>query len=404
MTTAVVAPSRFFGLSEGLPRTYWYLWAGMLVNRLGSFVMPMLMVFLTTQKGLSIVEAGLIASLYGFGALGGNTAGGVLSDRIGRRTTLITSCVTSASAMIALSVSDTPSAIGFSVFALGVTTAMYQPSTQAMIADLVEPKYRIKAFSYSYWAVNLGFSLAAVVGGFMAATNFALLFVLDAATTLLFAVIIWRAVPETKPAAGAEQATGSLLTPYVDPNFWPFLLFSFAGAFVFMQHLTMLPVDMTQKHLTTRDFGVAIAMNGLVIVLLQATASRFVVRGSRPAWFAVASLILGIGFWLTAFAETLGAYAATVAVWTVAEVIIAPLNASYVSDFAPTHMRGRYQGAHSLVWSLSMVAAPLLSPMVVNRTSMSAFWFFCFVISVVGGVGLYVFTGRADRTLLPRSP
>ena len=396
MTTVAVAPSRFAGLSEGLPRTYWFLWAGMLVNRLGNFVMPMLMIYLTTQKGLTIVEAGAICSLYGVGALGGNTAGGVLCDRIGRRTTLMTSCFTSAASMAAVALSATSFQLGLSVFGLGITTAMYQPSTQAMIADLVEPKYRLKAFSYSYWAVNLGFSLAALVGGFMAAKNFALLFVLDAVTTVAFGVIIWLSVPETRPAPTQPHSTGSLLTPYLDSNFWPFLACSFFGAFVLMQHLTMLPVDMTLKHLTTRDFGVAISVNGLFIVFLQTTVARFV-RGSRPACFGLASLILGIGFGLTAFATTLGAYAATVAVWTLAEVILAPLNSSYVSDFAPTHMRGRYQGAFSLTWSLAMVAAPLLSPALVALTSPAAFWGLCFVIAVLSGVGLFVSTSRAER-------
>src|SRR5688572_1533516 len=36
----------FFGSVGGLPRAYWFLWSGTLINRIGSFVMPMLAVYL----------------------------------------------------------------------------------------------------------------------------------------------------------------------------------------------------------------------------------------------------------------------------------------------------------------------------------------------------------------------
>lgn len=399
MTSAIVAPSRFAGLVEGLPKTYWYLWLGMLINRLGNFVLPMLMVFLTTEKHLSLVEAGAIVSLYGAGALAGTTTGGVLADRIGRRATLLISLISSALFMLLISVAATPNQLMISMALLGLATAMYQPSTQAMIGDMVLAAHRVKAFSYAYWASNLGFSLAALIGGFMAAKNFSLLFIIDAATTLAFAIIVWRAIPETR-LSHAANLPGSVLTPFFDSKFVPFLVLSFAGAFILLQHLTMLPVDMSRKGLLPSDYGMAIAVNGLVIVLLQPLVAKWVVKRDRPAMLAVGSAVLGIGFGLTAFASTLGAFALTVLVWTLAEVVLAPLNSSMVSDFSPPHLRGRYQGAFSLTWSLAMMVAPTLSPMLVSLSSMSGFWLTCFALGVASALGHVIFTGRAERARL----
>ncbi len=42
----------------GLPRAYWALWVGLLVNRVGSFVVPFLSLYLTQERGLSVTEAG----------------------------------------------------------------------------------------------------------------------------------------------------------------------------------------------------------------------------------------------------------------------------------------------------------------------------------------------------------
>jgi hypothetical protein len=50
-----MAPSRLslrqrFGRSE-MPVSFWYLWLGTLVNRLGGFAVPFLMLYLTTRLG-----------------------------------------------------------------------------------------------------------------------------------------------------------------------------------------------------------------------------------------------------------------------------------------------------------------------------------------------------------------
>ena len=51
--------------AAGLPRPFWVLWTGMLVNRAGSFVVPFLAIYLTQARGFSAAQAGIVAALYG---------------------------------------------------------------------------------------------------------------------------------------------------------------------------------------------------------------------------------------------------------------------------------------------------------------------------------------------------
>jgi hypothetical protein len=44
----------------GLPAAYWYLWTGILVNRVGGFAILFLSLYLTTARHLSPTEAGLV--------------------------------------------------------------------------------------------------------------------------------------------------------------------------------------------------------------------------------------------------------------------------------------------------------------------------------------------------------
>ena len=69
----------------GLSRTYWMLWSGMLLNRLGGTIFLLLGLYLTRERGLTPELAGLIISLYAAGGLLAGPIGGTSADRFGRR-------------------------------------------------------------------------------------------------------------------------------------------------------------------------------------------------------------------------------------------------------------------------------------------------------------------------------
>jgi len=73
---------------RGVPRPIWILAAVTLVNRAGTMVMPFLVLYFTTQKGLSKREAGGLLAVYGIGAMFGAYLGGWLTDRIAPRSGL----------------------------------------------------------------------------------------------------------------------------------------------------------------------------------------------------------------------------------------------------------------------------------------------------------------------------
>src|SRR4026207_1162183 len=76
---------------RGLPRPFWVLFAGTLVNRVAGFVIVFLAIYLTEVQGLTAVQAGAVISAYGVGAMGGGAFGGAVSDRVGRRPVLVLS-------------------------------------------------------------------------------------------------------------------------------------------------------------------------------------------------------------------------------------------------------------------------------------------------------------------------
>jgi MFS family permease len=369
----------------GLPRTFWYLWCGTLVNRLGGFVLIFLTVYLTKERGFSDIQAGLVVGLWSAGGGVGTMVGGVLADRWGRRPTLLLAHVGGASMMLLLGFSRPFAMIAGVAFALGTFAEAARPAFAAMMVDVVPDRDRVRAFSLNYWAINLGFAFSAIVGGFAAHLDYLLLFVVDASATLLTAAIVLTKVRETRPTGGhlAVSGGGGLRVVLRDRVFLLFTFVNLLAAMVFLQHISMLPIAMTDDGLSSSTFGWVIALNGVLIVLGQLFIPKLIGGHGRTRVLAVGAIVQGVGFGLTAFAGSAWLYAMTVLVWTLGEMVYSPSNAATIADLAPASVRGRYQGVFALSWSIAGFTAPVLGGFVRDQLGNTALWVGCALIGVL---------------------
>ncbi|MEU4618654.1 MFS transporter [Actinoplanes sp. NPDC023801] len=386
----------------GLPRQFWFLWAGTLINRVGSFAVLFLSIYLTAERGFSQSQAGLILGIYGVGGAIGTLGGGVLADRWGRRPTMLVAQFGSAALMLALGLVTTYPQIAVATFLLGLFAEAVRPAFSAMMIDIVPERDRVRAFSLNYWAINLGFALAAVIAGFAAKVDYLLLFAGDAATTLITATITAIFLTETRPArtAGRKAGHGGLGAALRDGNFVVYLLLTFIVVLVVLQHLSTLPISMLADGHTAATYGMVIAVNGVLIVFGQLFVPKLIEGRDSAKVLAVAALLMGSGFGLVALAETPVVYALTVIIWTLGEMLQSPSNAATVAALAPPSLRGRYQGLNSLSWSAGTALAPILGGLVLQRAGGAVLWGGCFVLCVVAAVGhLLAGPARARRAM-----
>ncbi|HEX2291867.1 MAG TPA: MFS transporter, partial [Gaiellaceae bacterium] len=125
--------------------------------------------------------------------------------------------------------------------------------------------------------------------------------------------------------------------------------------------------------------------NGLAIVLLELPFTSITQRYRAVPVLMTGSLLVGLGFALNAWAESLAALAFTVVVWTIGEIVYAPMAATYVADIAPAHLRGRYQGAWGLTWGLAFMLGPGIGAALFAWNG-DAFWLFCGLLGVLSAV------------------
>jgi MFS family permease len=232
-----------------LPRPFWLLFAGTFVNRVGGFVLIFLAIYLTEARRLTPAQAGAVIAAYRIGAIGAGPIGGALADRIGRRPTLVASLIGGGVSMFVLGLMTRTTTITAVAIATGLLYEMYRPVVSATVADIVSAEARPRAYGLSV----------------LAAHSYRVLFAVDAITTAMFGVVLWAALPETRPAAPVDDSadSGAVHAILHDRLFLTVCLLTLGFCLVFFQAFVVLPIDMRAHGISTSEFGGLTAINGI---------------------------------------------------------------------------------------------------------------------------------------------
>jgi len=367
------------------PRTFWMLVIGTFINRTGLVVLPFLALFLTLERGLTIPQATAAVSIYGAGAFTGGFIGGWLSDHVGRRAVLLLSLGGGALFVGALPFAPSFVTILAATFVFGLLGEMYRPAVTAAVADLVPGERQPEAYAIVYWAINLGAGVGPAIGGIIASYSYLGLFVLDGATMLAYALVVWVAIPETRPveAEGTVRQPVRLSVALGDRALVAMALATLFVGLGFIQLFSALPLTMKADGLSELDYGLLVSINGGLIVLIGLPVAAW--AGNRMlSWTLPASVaLIAVGLAMHGPAHTFWIYAIGALVWTLGEMAFLPVVPTIVSRLAPVHLRGSYQGVYHAGWGLAKMIGPFLGGLVLAGYGAMALW-----LGAAGLVGL----------------
>lgn len=381
----------------GLGAPFWVLQAGLFLNRSGQFVQPLLTFWLTTTFGLSVTAAGAVVATYGLGAALGATLGGVLADRYGRRVTLLASAAGAAVAAVALAQVHTVPGVVVGAFALAFANDLHRPAVHAMIADLVPPHDRVRAFSLTYVTINLGFAVAPALAGLIAGRSYPAAFVAAAATQAAWAAFVVLRIRETRPAPMPGEQ-GRLADVLADRVFVRWLFVVWFASLVPHQGSVALSAWMKHQGLSAATFGAVVGLNGLLIVLVQPWLTAILSPRDPPRALAFGAVLQGVGFAGHGLATGVPGHIAALVVWTVGEMVMSPFHSAIVARMAPTSLRARYQGLMTVAFSTAGLFGPLVGGAAIDRFG-AGLWAACAVVGVVAAAG-YLATAAAVRARL----
>jgi MFS family permease len=384
-----------------MPRAAWVLFAGTFVLRLGSFVFPFLALYLT-ERGLSVTSAGLALTGYGIGGMIAQMAGGLLTDRIGRRNAIAISMITSALlVLLLLQARSLPVVMGIVVL-YSFFAELHRPASNALIPDLVPTEHRVAAYAFNRLMLNIAFAIGLALGGLVAEHSFVLLFVLDAASSAGFGVISLLALPHgTRTRRADEREIGSARRAILaDRGFLLVLGANLAGAIVYAQVYSTFPIYLRNDlGLGEAVYGFLQAENGLLVGIFELAVTAVAMRYPRTRMIALGILLMGLGFGGFAL-RTIPGLVLAVGVWSLGEMFGSASIAAYSADRAPSHLRGRYQAAVGVTYGLAYTVGPIAGA-ALYEVSPSGVWIACLAAGLIGAALAIAAEGHTEPARLP---
>ncbi len=377
-----------------LPRDLWIVCAGILVNRLGQMALPFLMLYLTKSRGMLASEASNVFVAYGLTAIVIAPIAGRLADRFGPTRIMCLSQFATALALASVPFLHSWPALIAGAAVWAACGEMFRPASMTAIGALAPPELHRPAFALARLAINLGVSVGALAGGWLSEVRFDLLFFVNASTCVAAAVVFVPIARRHTAAARRAKADGVSDAPLARGQHADYVrrlamvcASSLCIALIFFQFDSTMPLFLTgDLGLPNSRFGQLIAVNTLLIVLVEVPLNAKVAHWPLSRTLPLSSLLVAAGFGSFAFAHGfLGAALGTV-VWSFGEMLCFPAQNAFITALAPPGRTGRAMGWYLLTWNGAFSFGPALGTRVYENFGPGVLWGACFALGVVGSL------------------
>lgn len=389
-------------LAPRLTPEAWRLQAGGLLNSVGTgLVYPFLLIYLHNVRDIPLGLAGIAIGLTAAVTVVATPVVGAAIDRYGAKTVLVLALLLMA--------------VGWGLFPLvreawhafvlatvaGAGTAAFWPAQSTLLIGVVEPGSRDGAFAVQRITQNLGMALGAVVGGFIAssadATTYDILFLLDAATFVAYAVVLAGVRTSARPLESEGEAPARYRDVLRNRVFVAVIAINVViVAAAYAQFDATLPVfAKNEVGVSEKGIGALFFLNMIVVALAQLPITRALAGRSRvraiaaSAWLASASflLVVATALWLDG-GRALALLLVMTVGFTIAETLHGATQSALVADLAPERLRGRYLSLLTNTYALGFSIGPALGA-VVLAVSPTAVWIGACVALALAALALH---------------
>ena len=339
----------------GWPRPVRALVLARAVNQLGAFAMSFLAVVLVHVYGASLITAGWVVALFGLATVPSRLAGGRMADRFGRRPTIVLGLLGCSVALLVIAVSPGIAGAAAGAALLRLAFEIYEPPSQALLAEMVAPEQRPQAFGLLGAALAAAGAGAGILAVLLGGVSLRLLFVADSVTCLAAAALILMWVHEP-PTARPPTSHGN---PWRDGRLLVMLGVGTGFAFAGNLSLTALPLTVAARGLDPAETGWLLAVAAVVTIAGQ----RFL-RGAaaRPFFLMAAGLaVVAAGFAVVAFADVIPLLCLGAATMALGQVFLLGPPYAVVAGLADDGSRAGYLAAYGTCWGIAQTLGPLAS-------------------------------------------
>ncbi|SKB37199.1 MDR family MFS transporter [Daejeonella lutea] len=380
---------------SGLSKENWYLSIVMFINRSGTMVVPFMTIYCTQKLNFSIVQAGMIMSLFGLGSIVGAFFGGKISDKFGFYYIQLGALLSGGVLFISLAFLETFLTLAVGTFLLSVCNEAFRPANSSAIAHYSSEKVRTRAYSLHRLAINLGWSFGGALGGFIASIDYHLLFYVDGCTNILAGLLLLKLLPAVKKEKLLKDTADSppLRSAYRDKLYLAFIFLTIPFASSFFQFFILQPVFFKSEwHFTEQFIGGLMALNGIIIVTTEMVLVHNLEGRRNPLYFISVGIFVAALSYVALNILPPSAWAAVISVVliTFGEMLSMPfMNAFWISR-SNENNRGEYSALYTIAWSIAQIIGPVYGAFLIQQGGFTLFWWFLTLICILSSLGFII--------------
>lgn len=388
-----------------LPNSIFVLFFARVVHSVGNIVFPFLAIFLTKTLMFSEQRAGFFVMLITAAKIPGLLLGGKLSDMLGRKKVLIIFSFLSAFFILTCLVTSEREIIPYLLALSAVFNGANYPAVNAMVADMTNPGNRKAAFSLLYLGMNIGFAIGPFVAGFLYNHYLQFIFIGDAGTSMISALLVFFLIKETIPSQ--DRIKDSMLSDYSlekaeQGNIWKvlysrpylvvFTLIFTLYSFVYVQNEFTLPIQMIKifGEKGPQYFGTIMTVNGIVVIFLTVLIIGFTRKVEPILNVSLAGILYAIGFGMIYFSTDLILFSISTIFWTLGEIIASTYSDVYIINHTPITHRGIFSAIVHILIGSGFIFGPYISGRFISHYDIESIWPFIFVLAILSSFLMYI--------------
>ena len=260
-----------------------------------------------------------------------------------------------------------------------------------------------QSISLNRLAINFGFSIGPLSGGFIAGHyGYEMLFYLDGVTYILAGVLILmllkNAAIERQEEDDPSKPISSKSSPYADKAFMVNMFLTFLLALGFLQLFTTVPPFWKENiSLPEQKIGLLFAINGIHLAIFEVPVIHYLEqRFHLFHLIAIGTLLIGGAFTLFGMGQSFSIMVAAMIVASFGEMISLPFTATVALIFSKPTTRGQYMSVYGFSWSGAHLIGPAMGMSIAAQWRFqSAFWVFA-MVTAAAALGFALFNRHKD--------
>ena len=382
---------------EGITKDIWVFASMMLINRLGTLILPFLTLYTTSELGWSKIDAGTATMSFGIGSLAGALLGGYLTDRFGYYRTMMISLFAASGFFFSLQFATDFYILCGLLFVSSMMSDLLRPALMTGITFFTNKNTQTRAVSLMRMAFNLGLSVGPFfAGGLIEWYGYNLIFIVDSLTCLsagIFLVLFVKDVNREDSVMKSDISNRQKTSPYTDYKFMMFMFFSLCMLVSFFQMLFTVPLFMAEElGYTERHVGYFFGANGLLIFLTEMPLVHYLEKrydNFRVMKFGALMMGLAILIFIFPFPSIVLIVFYTLFV-SYGEIINFPFIASTSMDRASEHNIGKYMSVNTVMFSTSLILAPIVGTGLLEKFGYTVLFSVMFTLCLISIFGLKI--------------